>query len=73
VQLQPLVDALREELLTQPVLHTDETPVAMLKPGNGKTHRAYLWSYCSTALNPMKAVIFDFAESRGGRHAEQFL
>jgi transposase len=73
VQLQPLVDALREELLTQPVLHADETPVAMLKPGNGKTHRAYLWSYCSTALNPMKAVIFDFAESRGGRHAEQFL
>jgi transposase len=73
VQLQPLVDALKEELLAQPVLHSDETPVAMLKPGNGKTHRAYLWSYCSTALNPMKAVVFDFAESRGGRHAEQFL
>ena len=73
VQLQPLVDALREELLAQPVLHADETPVAMLKPGNGKTHRAYLWSYCSTALNPLKAVVFDFAESRGGRHAEQFL
>jgi transposase len=73
VQLQPLVDALREELLAQPVLHADETPVAMLKPGNGKTHRAYLWSYCSTALNPIKAVVFDFAESRGGRHAEQFL
>jgi transposase len=73
VQLQALVDALREELLAQPVLHADETPVAMLKPGNGKTHRAYLWSYCSTALNPMKAVVFDFAESRGGRHAEQFL
>lgn len=49
VQLQPLVDALREELLTQPVLHADETPVAMLKPGNGKTHPAYVWSYCSTA------------------------
>jgi transposase len=73
VQLQPLVDALREELLAQPVLHADETPVAMLKPGNGKTHRAYLWSYCSTALNPLKVVVFDFAESRGGRHAEQFL
>jgi transposase len=73
VQLQPLVDALREELLAQPVLHADETPVAMLKPSNGKTHRAYLWSYCSTVLNPMKAVVFDFAESRGGRHAEQFL
>src|SRR6478672_6467047 len=56
VQLQPLVDALKEELLAQPVLHADETPVAMLKPGNGKTHRAYLWSYCSTSMSTMKAV-----------------
>lgn len=42
VQLQPLVDELKQELLLYPVLHADETPVAMLKPGNGKTHRAYL-------------------------------
>jgi transposase len=48
VQLQPLVDALRPSC-SQPVLHADETPVAMLKPGNGKTHRAYLWSYCTTS------------------------
>lgn len=41
VQLQPVVDALRSEVLTHPVLHADETPVAMLKPGAGKTHRAY--------------------------------
>ena len=32
-QLQPLVDALRHELLRHSVLHPDETPVAMLKPG----------------------------------------
>ena len=73
VHLQPLVDALREELLAQPVLHADETPVSMLKPGHGKTHRAYLWSYCSTSLNSMKGVVFDFADTRGGRHAEAFL
>lgn len=40
--LQPLVDALTAELLKHDVLHADETPVAILKPGNGKTHRAYL-------------------------------
>ncbi|HLL19603.1 MAG TPA: IS66 family transposase, partial [Rubrivivax sp.] len=57
VQLQPLVDALAAELLRQPVLHADETPVAMLKPAklrDGKTHRAYLWSYCTTPFNPIK-------------------
>ena len=35
VQLQPLVDALTAEMLQHPVLHVDETPVAMLKPGAG--------------------------------------
>jgi transposase len=73
VQLQPLVDALAAELLHQPVLHADETPVAMLKPGQGKTHRAYLWSYCTTPFNPVKAVVFDFADSRGGQHVRSFL
>jgi transposase len=76
VHLQPLVDALTKELLRQDVLHADETPLAMLKPAHlrdGKTHRAYLWSYCSTRFNPMKAVVFDFADSRGGQHVRGFL
>ena len=73
VHLQPLVDALRTEMLRSPVLHADETPVAMLKPGHGKTHRAYLWSYCTTAYDALPAVVFDFADSRGGQHARAFL
>ena len=73
VQLQALVDALHEELLTHTVLHADETPVAMLKPGNGKTHKAYLWSYCTTSFDTVKAVVFDFAETRAGQHARDFL
>ena len=43
VQLQPLVDALKDEMLRHSVLHADETPVQMLKPGNGKTHPEYFW------------------------------
>jgi transposase len=73
VQLQPLVDALKAEMLSHGVLHADETPVAMLEPGSGKTHRAYLWSYCTTSYSPLRAVVFDFADSRGGQHVRQFL
>jgi transposase len=75
VQLQPLVDALVVEMLKSTVLHADETPVAMLDPKAkaGKTHKAYLWSYCTTQFNPMKAVVFDFADSRGGQHVRDFL
>lgn len=72
-QLQPLVDALKAAILSRPVLHADETPVAMLKPGLGKTHRAYLWSYGTTVFDPVRAVVYDFAETRAGRHAQAFL
>jgi transposase len=73
VQLQPLVDALAAELLKHDVLHADETPVAMLKPGLKKTHRAYIWSYSTTSFNPVKAVVYDFTDSRGGKHPRGFL
>jgi transposase len=73
VQLQPLVDALRQALLRQSVLHADETPVQMLNPGKGKTQRAYLWAYTPTRFNDLRAVVYDFADSRAGEHARQFL
>lgn len=50
VHLQPLVDALRQAILAHRVVHADETPVQMLQPGNKKTHRAYLWAYCTWCL-----------------------
>ena len=73
VRLLPLVEALKTEILGHRVLHADETPVAMLKPGNGKTHRAYLWAYAPGAFEDMKAVVYDFCESRSGEHARRFL
>jgi transposase len=73
VQLQPLVDALRRQVLRHAVLHADETPVAMLSPGKGKTQRAYLWTYCPGAFEDLKAVVYDFADSRAGEHAKAFL
>ncbi len=73
VALQPLADALKNHLLSRRVLHADETPVAMLDPGAGKTKRAYLWSYCTTPYESTQGVIYDFAESRAGHHAKDFL
>ena len=76
VQLQPLVDALRKEVLAHTVVHADETPVQVLKRGSerdGKTHRAYLWAYTPGRHEQMKAVVYDFCESRAGKHASAFL
>jgi transposase len=73
VQLQPLVDALKAEILSHSEVHADETPVQMLKLGNGKTHRAYLWAYAAGAFEDTKAVAYDFCESRAGENARMFL
>ena len=73
VRVQPLVDALHAEMLGQGVLHADETPVQMLSPGKGKTHRAYLWAYTATQFSALRAVVYDFANSRAGEHARAFL
>ena len=76
VRLQPLVDALKTQMLKHRVLHADETPVQMLKPTDkrdGKTHRAYLWAYAPGAFEDLKAVVYDFCESRAGEHARAFL
>ena len=74
VQLEPLVDRMRELLLQGNVLHADETPVQQLDPGKGKTKKAYLWAYRSNDLGtgpPM--VVFDYQISRAGEHARNFL
>lgn len=73
VRLQPLVDALHEAVLNQGVIHTDETPVQMLAPGEKKTHRTYVWAYTTTPFSALKAVIYDFRPSRTGEHTRNFL
>lgn len=74
VALQPLVDRLAMMLLERSVLHADETPVAQLDPGRGKTKRAYLWAYRSNVLETgPPIVVFDYQPSRAGTHAEAFL
>jgi transposase len=34
---------------------------------------AYIWTYCTTPYDALKAVVFDFAEGRGGQHVRGFL
>lgn len=73
IQLQPLVDRLQALLLEQPILHGDETPVSMLAPGQKKARQAYVWAYASPKGADFKAVVYDFSDSRAGKHARAFL
>lgn len=73
--LQPLVDRLTWHLLQGNTLHADETPVAQLDPGSGKTKKAYLWAYRSNDLANAgpRLIVFDYQKGRGGEHVRRFL
>jgi transposase len=72
-RLAPLAQALKAFILGHAVVHADETPVALLAPGRGKTKKAYVWVYRTTNFVAQRAVLFDFCTSRGGEHPQRVL
>jgi transposase len=73
LRLAPLADALKQFILSYPVVHADETPISLLAPGKGKTKRAYVWVYRTTNYVAQRAVWFDFCASRSGEHPRRVL
>ncbi|GAA4346046.1 hypothetical protein GCM10023165_30550 [Variovorax defluvii] len=71
--LEPLYDAHKRFVLGARVLHADETPVALLDPGAGKTRRAYVWAYARGEHDGQRGVIFEFCLGRGGQYPVAFL
>jgi len=71
--LEPLYDAHKRFVLACRVLHADETPVALLDPGAGKTRRAYVWAYARSHHDPTPGVIYDCCSGRGAQYPLAFL
>lgn len=71
--LEPLFEAHKRFVLSCPVLHADETPVALLDPGAGKTRRAYVWAYARSLHDAVPAVVYDFCLGRGAQYPVAFL
>jgi transposase len=71
--LFPLFEAHKRFVLSCPVLHADETPVAMLDPGAGKTKRAYIWAYARGEFDAQQGVIYEFCLGRGSQYPVAFL
>ena len=73
LRLAPLVGALKELILSQRVIHADETPVALLAPGKGKAKNAYVWVYRTTNFSAQRAVYYDFCKDRWGEYPRRVL
>lgn len=59
--LQPIVDQLRRDVLSGPVVHADETPVKYLTPGQRGSQNGYVWTYADLQGD----VFYDFGRTRG--------
>jgi len=75
--LAPLVDAVRNHVMSAGKLHADDTPVPVLAPGNGKTKIGRLWTYVRddrpSGDKTAPAVWFAFSPDRKGERPKLHL
>lgn len=75
--LRPLIDALHQHVFSAGKLHTDDTPIAVLAPGTGKTRQARLWTYVRddrpSGNREAPAVWFRYSPDRKGIHPQTHL
>ena len=72
--LKPVVDRLKQELMSRDILHCDETPVQVLKEDGKKPQtKSYMWLYRSGNDGKHPIVLYDYQPSRNGDHAVKYL
>jgi transposase len=73
--LMPLVNELKAALLSQAVLHADETPLKVIKADNSSS---YMWVYCCgsdsvTANSLPNIILYDYHNSRAAACVVDYL
>ena len=75
--LAPLVEAVRDHVMSASKLHADDTPVPVLAPGNGRTKTGRLWTYVRddrpSGDESAPAVWFAYSPDRRGERPRQHL
>jgi len=69
--LKSIYNVMHEELIKEPVIHADETPLNVLDEKNNKTN--YMWLYASTERGDKKIYLYDYQKSRAQKHPKEFL
>lgn len=65
---------LRSELLSNEILHADETTLTVLREdGRKATQKSCVWVYRTSGDSERPVVLYDYQPSRTGEHAKAFL
>jgi len=69
-----LYEAMRQTLLSQSLIHGDETTVQVLKEeGKSAQSKSYMWTYRSAQDSEQPVVLFDYQPGRGQQYPQAFL
>ena len=72
--LMPIVNLLKDKLLTRDLMHIDETTTQVLKEDGKKPEtKSYMWVYRSGNDGRKPIVIYDYKPSRDGEIPAEFL
>lgn len=71
--LEPLYNVMHNQLISEPVIHADETVIQVLKePGKKASTESRMWVYTS-GRSPTPTVLYEYQPTRSGQHARRFL
>jgi transposase len=69
--LAPIHSAMRRDVLESSVIFSDDSPVRLLDPGEGKTHQARVWAYVGDYLH--RQIVYEFSLTREQKWPKDFL
>ena len=72
--LSPVLEHMRKLLLSRDIIHTDETPVKVLKEDGKKPQsKSYMWVYITGNDGMELIIMYDYQPSRSGDNAADYL
>lgn len=72
--LKPLESELKKELLSNELLHADETTLEVLnEPGREASAKSYMWLYRTSKDIDRPVILYDYQVGRSGDYAVKFL
>lgn len=72
--LSPVLEYMRNQLLSRDIVHADETPVQVLKEeGKEPQSKSYMWVYRTGNDDKAPIIMYDYQPSRSGDNAAAFL
>ncbi len=72
--LNPLFLALKKELLSNDLLHADETVLEVLhEPGRQSYQKSYMWLYRTSLESKRPVILYEYQVGRSGNYAKEFL